>query len=381
MEISVVLSSMGPGGAQRVVSHLTDGWCRRGHAVTVVTLAEGEDFFHLPDDVSRVRLGLTGESAGAIDGIRANLRRIRRLRAALRDLAPDVVASFIHRTNVLTLLACRRLDLPVIVSERNHPAHYALPRPWRLLQRWTYPRADALVVQTRGIAEWFTDRIPGTDPVVLPNPVVPPAGCDPTLQAGHGVGPGGPRRVLGVGRLVPQKGFDRLIEAFARLAADRPGWHLSIHGDGPERNALTEHIHEAGLGDRVDLPGWTEDVGAELAAADMFCLSSRYEGFPNALLEAMACGVASISFDCPTGPAEIIDHGRNGLLVADGDVPALADAMASLMDDAKERERLGRNALSVRDRYAPDRVLAMWEECLARVAGGPAPRDSTEATD
>jgi glycosyltransferase involved in cell wall biosynthesis len=196
---------------------------------------------------------------------------------------------------------------------------------------------------------------------VIPNPVVLPiSGSGPDLDPARIVR--NRRFALAVGRLVEQKGFRRLIGAFAKVAAAAPDWDLVILGGGPERAALEAHLLQLGLLERVHLPGRVGNVGRWYASAGMYVLSSYYEGFPNALLEAMAYGVPSISIDCPTGPADIIRHGVDGLLVNDMD--GLADGMGRLMRDERERAEMSSRAREVADRFSLDRVGALWARML-----------------
>jgi glycosyltransferase involved in cell wall biosynthesis len=167
-----------------------------------------------------------------------------------------------------------------------------------------------------------------------------------------------------MGRLTAQKGFDLLIEAFDRVAHAHPDWTLRIAGDGEQRRKLECLVQSLGLVRRVDLCGWVDEPEAFLQEADLFVLSSRYEGFPNALLEAMACGLAVVSFDCDSGPGEIVRHETDGLLVAAGEVDALARAMDRLMGNRADRERLGENAVDVVARFGYDAFFARWEDVL-----------------
>lgn len=336
---------------------LADALAAQGHAVSIVTLADAAtDFFKPSPDIRRIGLNQQADSTSLPQAVANNLRRARALRTCLRELCPEVLIAFGDQANVLALLASRGLPCRAIVSERNDPARHAIGRLWSGLRRLAYPWADVVVVQTAGVQDWMRRTIPKARPVVIPNPVPPP-----TVTARPGE-----RRptVIGVGRLFLQKGFDRLIEAFATVAPDFPEWRLKLVGDGPLRDELAALAETLGVAEKVEFTGRSPHPEAHLAEAGLFVLPSRYEGFPNALLEAMALGLPVVAFDCPSGPSAIITHGVDGLLVAADDVAALADSMARLMADRDERHRLGKSAVSVLDRFGIAAVLAEWERLI-----------------
>jgi GalNAc-alpha-(1->4)-GalNAc-alpha-(1->3)-diNAcBac-PP-undecaprenol alpha-1,4-N-acetyl-D-galactosaminyltransferase len=354
---ALVIASLAGGGAARVATALARHWARDGREPAIVTLgpAAAEDYLLAPG-VRRLALDVLGPSRGALDGALRSARRIAALRAALRGLQPDVVVSFIHATNVLAILAAAGSGIPVVVSERSDPRLDAVGPAWEALRRALYPRARAVVVQTESVAGWaraFCRRVH-----VIPNPVEPSA-----LRADPAGGTG-PWRLVALGRLAPEKGFDLLVEAFARVAPDHPAWSLTILGEGPERPRLEARARALRVEHRLHLPGRTADPASQLAAAHAFALPSRREGFPNALLEAMSCGLPAAAFACPSGPAEIITDGEDGLLVPPGSVPGLSAALARLMSDRDARERLGERAREVMVRYAPGRIVARWSALL-----------------
>jgi GalNAc-alpha-(1->4)-GalNAc-alpha-(1->3)-diNAcBac-PP-undecaprenol alpha-1,4-N-acetyl-D-galactosaminyltransferase len=361
--LTLVVPSLALGGAERVVATMANHWAARGDTVTVITLsAATTDTYSLDPAVTRIALDLMRESAGAIRAILNNLIRVRRLRAAIRRSQPDTVISFIDRMNIVTLLACRPLDVDTVISERIDPSRQPLDGTWSWLRRAVYPQARALVVQTEAVHRQMDPVMDGRTIYVIANAVDAPATDRPTPPRRKN--DDGSRQIAAMGRLAAQKGFDLLIDAFAQAAKGQQRWSLTILGEGPERSRLEEQIRTNGLNGRVRLAGWVADPSSVLRDCDAFVLSSRFEGFPNALLEAMALGLPAISFDCPSGPADIIRHEVDGLLVPPEDVPALSAAIRRLLGDEQLRSRLGTEARSVVERFSSERYFAAWDEVL-----------------
>lgn len=356
MRLTLLIPSLTLGGAERVLSRLASRWQRDGHDVTLITLDVSEsDSYPLDERICRIGLGLMAVSRGFITGLFRNLKRLRVLRSAVVASRPDCVISFIDTMNVMALLASRGAEWSVVISERIDPTHHDPGRFWPVLRRWTYPRCHALVVPGQAVADCFQGLVPAKRTYVIPNPVEP--GATSMMERKPWI--------LGVGRLGRQKGFDRLIRSFAELAGLFPEWKLIILGEGPERETLGKLISELQLDGRVRLPGWVDQPDCWYAQAGLFVLPSRYEAFPNALLEAMAAGCACIAVDCPSGPAEIIEDEVNGRLVSPADDDRqLTAIIEELMSATQKRERLGREARGVVQRYHPDRIFKEWETLL-----------------
>ncbi|HUE15532.1 MAG TPA: glycosyltransferase family 4 protein [Planctomycetaceae bacterium] len=362
--LTLVVPSLAFGGAERVVAKTANHWAAHGDVVTVVTLSgEAGDTYPLDPRVLRMALNAMHESRGPLEAIRSNLDRLRLLRSAIVSSAPETVISFTDRMNVLTLLACRPLGVDTVISERIDPSRHKIGRTWSWLRRRVYPSARALVVQTERVHRQMGGVMRGRPIYVIPNAVEAPPRAEPRPAADD---PAGLRWIIAVGRLAPQKGFDLLIDAFSRIAERHPRWSLKILGEGPARSTLEQLIDGKGLAGRVVLAGWESDPTAVLRGSDLFVLSSRFEGFPNALLEAMACGLPAISFDCESGPAEIVREEIDGLLVPPEDVGALAKAIDRALTDEALRARLGAEAVHVVERFSVESYFAHWETVLRR---------------
>ena len=313
MRLTLVIHSLDAGGSERVLSILANTWADTGHDVALITLGSFPDFYTLDPRVTRQRLGLNAASRGLPSGAIRNIWRFSVLRKALRDSGPDVIVSFCDTTNVLTLIASEGLGTPVVVSERTDFQRHRIPRAWALLRWLVYRRAAALVVPSPSLCEPARRMFLVTRVSAIPNPVLPPRDAS---REGDGKGAG--RRVVAVGRLSPEKQFHLLLHAFARVAADLPDWSLTILGEGRARTELEDLAAELGIEGRVSMPGVVRDTGHTLRRPDLFVLTSRYEGFPNALLEAMAHGLSVVAFDCSASIRECLRDGTDGLLVPEG---------------------------------------------------------------
>jgi GalNAc-alpha-(1->4)-GalNAc-alpha-(1->3)-diNAcBac-PP-undecaprenol alpha-1,4-N-acetyl-D-galactosaminyltransferase len=364
LRVALVVPSLGGGGAERIASALANHWSEFGVDVCLVTIGGRDaDTYALDPRVRRVALDLARPSRHLVEGFVSATRRAVALRRTLLSQSAQVVVSFIGSTNVLTLLAAWGTGLPVFVCERTDPREdpeAKRRRAWGVLRRVLYPRATGVIVQTESVAEWARAFCPRVD--VIPNFV-----AQPRRTATPGVEQG-PKRLVAMGRFGPEKGFDLLLHAFARVAAAHADWSLTILGEGRERARLEALARSLRLEGRVSMPGRAADPSPLLADAHAFVLSSRREGFPNALLEAMACGLPAVAFDCRSGPREIIAHGHNGVLVPAGDVAHLAAALDRLMGDPAERVRLGANAREIATLLAPERVFGAWDDLVRREA-------------
>jgi glycosyltransferase involved in cell wall biosynthesis len=353
------IDSLKLGGAERVLLQWAR-WCRDGDwSVVVLTRRSADhDAYPLPEGVER---WLEPADPGWLSALGwwGFPVRVVRLRQRLRLGKFQVAVGVTTLPAVKLLMASRGLNLICLVSERNYPPAKPPALPWRWLRRVTYPWADRHLVQTRRTGDWLRQHCGARRQVLLPNPVVWPLPDQaPRLEPDALLPPAAPL-LLAAGTKAHQKGFDRLVAVFRRLAGRWPELRLVILGlpatpyHGIDQQAwLRAVLGDPALQDRLLLPGRAGNLSSWYRRASLFALPSRYEGFPNVLLEAMAAGCACVAADCPTGPAELIRPGIDGILLPESAAPELwAATLDSLLASPEERQRLGDAALAVRERF------------------------------
>jgi glycosyltransferase involved in cell wall biosynthesis len=349
VNITFIINDLSGGGAEKALLHLAGYLQRSGVRVSLVTLQSGDDAYTAPPGIERRTLntGRFARGPGKIIGLPLQARE---LAAVLRQLDPDASISFLPRANVAHVLTrWFGNSSPVLVTEQvssrdAYPSNGPADRFMRFLIRTCYPRADAVFPSSQGVLEGLVHfgvrrermrvvynsvALADIQRLALkPVPELPPAQV-PT--------------VITVGRHAPQKDHETLLRAFAIVRARIPA-RLVLLGQGPLRNSLLALAAQLDIADSVMFAGFQDNPFAWLARGDLFVLSSRYEGFGNVLIEAMACGLPVVSTDCPSGPREILRDGRAGILVPVADVAALAESMYDVLTDDGLRSRLAESA-------------------------------------
>jgi glycosyltransferase involved in cell wall biosynthesis len=362
------------GGVQRVTHNLATMLHERGHRVTVIGMqhaAVAHDYGDRPyrwlvvNETPEPPSPSAGEGfVGRIDPrARAARRRHEAAHRAAVDRLTDVFAQVddgivvvmqIWSMNWVAEADTRHLHV-IGMSHESFDATLNSTR-WERVNKY-YRELDLMLVLTQRDAERF--ELEGFNNVgVMHNSLsfYPDEVSDLTSPV-----------VVAAGRYAAEKGYDRLIDAFALVAPEHPEWVLRIFGHGPLQRQLEKQVERLGLADRVVLPGLAEDIEAELRASSVFALSSIHEGLPMALAEAMACGVPCVAFDCAPGVREIVTDGVDGIVVPPRKVDALAEGLGRLMADEELRRRYGAAARESVRKFAPDAVLAQWEDVFALV--------------
>ena len=379
-------SAWGMGGTIRAVLNMGGSLVRAGWDVEILTpyRRREEPFFGpFPPGLKVIALDdqRTSRPAGGLRG--AVARRLRRRPSLLfprvdrlhraHTLLTDVqlVRHLRRRCGILVgtrpgyNLLITRLALPgcrIVGFDHMNLASYR-PRIRRALAR-SYPRLDALVLLTEKDRDAYAELLGDRQRLdVIPNAVTPLGGrpADPAHKVAVAAGRFGRKG---------QKGFDLLLDAWAPIAKRHPDWRLRIFGGGPGRTALRKQRATLGLDAVVEMPGATDDMGAAMGTGSLFVLSSRLEGFPLILLEAMSKGLACVAFDCPTGPADIIDDRRNGLLVPAEDADALSQAITEMIEDHELRHRCAAAGPASAAAYAREELEPVWERFFADIAAG-----------
>jgi glycosyltransferase involved in cell wall biosynthesis len=283
------------------------------------------------------------------------------LRRAIRDVRSGVIVSTRPSLH-LALTAYARPEVTTVGWEHlNYVARSQSPRLLEVLHT-AVPRLDGYVVLTEADAEDYRRDLPGlrTQIEVIRNSVTWPIRSEPAAVHEN--------VVVAAGRLVPRKGFRRLVRAFAPVARRHPDWQLHIYGNGEQKREIAELVTRLGLDSQVLLRGYSRDLPEVLAKASIFAMTSLSEGFPMVLIEAMSTGIPLIAFDCPRGPGETIRHGSNGLLIPEGPFRAFSHGLETLIADPELRARLGAQGLRDAEAYTIDNIAADWERFLDRLS-------------
>lgn len=393
--LALVIAHLGPGGAQRVVATAANAFAEQGVETHVVTVLDDHaDAYKLDPLVrrhwvkhSKKLIGKPTPQEGPnsssdleirkeliqkfvftnsiqnmvrrpLNAVRFGITlnaRVRSLRRVIRSINPDAVLSFLTQTNILTILATRGLAVRTLVSERNDPRLQKTRRRVAFLRKLTYPWADVVTANTYGALEAMESFVPKSDLAFLPNLLRLQDASPSTCFAGPAF--------VTVTRLVEQKGVDILLKAAAQAFEHLPQWRLAIVGDGPLQAKLKLLASELGIETRVDWHGHVEDPIALIRSADVFVLTSRFEGSPNALLEAMACGLPSIVSNASPGPVELMGT-EAGLIVPTENIGATARAMITLAQDQEMRKRLGAAAFDRTSLHHLDNAIQVWRDLL-----------------
>lgn len=357
-DIAIVISDLGSGGTQRVLTRLVEFWIEQNKSLVVITLSSAEnDFFVLPCAVDRFSLSEISHSSNFIMGAYANIRRIFKLRKLLNQLKPQITIGFICTTNILTIVATRGINTRLIISERNDPQRQSFGWIWDQLRKKVYRYADIVTANSKGAFYSLTSYVPREKLRFVPNPLL-------ITEENESIQFEKPT-ILAVGRLHHQKAYDILLSAFSVFLKKFNDWQLVIIGDGPLRHELKDQTKTLDIESNVKWYGLVTNPFPYYRAARMFVLPSRHEGTPNVLLEAMSCRLPAIVTDASSGPLEYVTHNETGLVVPVEDIENLVKAMSQLATDETLCQYIVDNAERQLKKNSAENVVCIWNSILA----------------
>jgi len=349
MNITFVTPGMNYGGAERVISILSNQWVSMGHNVNLIIVGENPECVYTLDDAVKVYCigGLKGKP------VISNINLIKNIKKCILEYGTEIAISFMNDTCAYTALALGHTKIPLFYSERNDPTRVNQRKIDKLYRKIVEKHSKGIVFQTNGAKSHYKKSVQKKSTVIL-NPFdiqnLPEYDFDSREKT-----------IVSVGRLQPQKNQALLIDAFALIAKDFPDYTLKIYGDGVLKGELQNKIAKAELENQIILMGAHKDVLNKINTASLFVLSSDFEGLPNALIEAMCIGIPSVSTDCsPGGARELIDNGENGFVVPCNDASALAKAMKKVLSDNELAQKFSIEGKKISRRMESKEIAKKW---------------------
>jgi len=343
------------GGSERVMATLANHFADMGFQVTMILVRDKERTYEMSKKVNYVQITYKHKNL-----LYLLCKRLYEMRRIIKNSDAETVISFLTDINFFTILACFMLRKRVIISERAHPLllSYNTKKPLyiRILRRILYPLADAIVFQTEFAKECYPPSIKKKG-YIIPNPISPSL---PDVLEGQRK-----KVIVAAGRLSEEKNFSMLITAFYEVSKIHKDYKLIIYGRGHLLKDLKKQRNNLNLQDKVEFPGYVDNILERIKDASIYVSSSYFEGISNSMLEALAMGIPSICTDCPVGGAAmVIKNEVNGVLIPVGDVSALRDAMLKIIEDKEFSKELSEEAVKVRDHYHVSRICKKWMDVI-----------------
>ncbi|WP_170283966.1 glycosyltransferase [Flagellimonas olearia] len=359
-KIGFVIGSMSHGGAERVISILSNLLSQK-YCITIITFKESPSFYPLNKSVllKSCKIKDMDRLKGPIGSIRLNYKIARNITSIVKEEKIDLLIGFITSSNVMSIIAARLNRIPCIICERNNPKKEYLSFFWRMSRMLFYPLANVLTVQTVAVKEYYLAKKLNSNILVLKNPI------SPELSQLVDHTPNRKNIILSVGRLDTNKNQKSIIEAFSNLKD--PSWSLLLIGDGGMKKELEAMISRMGQTERIQIISGVKDIHNYYNKAKIFVFASNSEGFPNALLEAMHFGLACISTDCDYGPRELIENMRNGILISTNELDELTKSTIELSGNQQLIASLGNNAQRESEKYKAENVISEWEKTINKL--------------
>ncbi|WP_047546297.1 glycosyltransferase [Psychroserpens sp. Hel_I_66] len=355
-KIAFVIASLASGGAERVISNLSNTLIEN-YEIIIITFSESKPFYNLDQRIKVIScLDKIEQPKSIFQSLKLNYLLTKRIFQILKKEHVNVSIGFITSANILSTIASKFYGIPCIISERNNPLVEEVPKFWVLLRSLVYPLADKMVLQTEGVKKIYENKIRKNKISILPNPIA----SELTNLRDHTIKK--ENLILTVGRLDENKCHEDIIQAFKTIKVHN--WKLLIIGDGDKKEKLIKLIKSSHQSDKIKIISKVKDIENYYNKASIFVFTSKTEGFPNALLEAMHFGLPSISTNCDFGPSDLINDGTNGFLIPLNDSIVLRERLSQLIDSKKLRHIFSQRSIQRTENYESKKAVAQWEQLI-----------------
>lgn len=356
-KIGFVIGSLSSGGAERVISTLSNELIEK-YEIVIITFEKSNPFYSLHNKVRVIHCKkIIHTPSSLFQSLKLNYQLLKGVYKIIKSEKIDIIIGFITSANIIATIAAKLNSTPCIISERNNPMIEEVPKFWIILRNYIYPLADKLILQTEGVKKFYVNKIKSHKISILPNPI----STDLSLLRNEDIVK--EKIILTVGRLDANKCHDLIINAFKNI--NSKDWKLVIVGTGPMENELKKLVKKHNVQDKVEILGKVKQIHEYYNKAGIFVFASRMEGFPNALLEAMYFGIPTISTDCNFGPSEIINDGENGYLIPIEDQNMLEKRLTNLIGDEKLRDKFSNNSKLTTKTFLCDAVVKKWDKVIS----------------
>lgn len=350
-KVMFVCQSLGNGGAERVVSVLTDELSEADYRVFILTMTKEKQVYNINENVE-----IVAPHKNYNAGILGKLQRVKIIRDEIIKHKIDVVVAFSHYNAMFSVIASYGLPVRIIGSERNDPAQLKNRKILNSTRNILYKKLDCLVCQTDEAKAYFPNKIQEKTTIIL-NPISASI-IDPYCSEKE-------KKIVTFCRLEPQKNLRMLIDAFEMLYEEYPDYELNIYGEGSERENLLNYIVSKGLVNVISIKPFCKDVHQKVMKATIFALPSNYEGLSNSMIEAMALGIPTVVTDCPCGGARmVIENNKNGIMVAVDDPKAMYEAFKKIIVSPKFAKELSNNGVKIRDKLNCKKIAKQWKKAI-----------------
>lgn len=355
MKICFIINQLKKGGAAKMIKYVSNIAADIFEEVSIIDIYDEE--YNTNDLNKKIILKTLG--LGKVNRFYRQFLFIPILRKELKKQNANYICAFIGHVCTMSRLAIIGINKTTFIScERADP--YSEPFLWQIITKWTYRNSDYCIFQLEKARDYFGKQVIRKS-YVIPNPVIVNNNIEPYSGKRN-------KTIVSAGRFSPEKCHDILIEAFAIVHKIYPEFKLIIYGDGILRHVYEKQIERLNIQNNVLMPGYVKCVAETIRKEGIFVLSSRFEGIPNSLIEAMSIGIPCISTDCtPGGPSLLMKNGERGILVPVGDVNKLASAIISLIDNQQLTNQLSKNSIEIVHEFSEPKIREMWIEAFNKI--------------